>query len=362
MHDDDLNENHVFDVIRDRLSKLTVAKPPPVETIVARGRARRRRSGLAGMGLAAVGLAIALPVIFTSINPAAPAVATHLRLGGGPVHVNLAAYSVDSNANGTVTVALAAKQSFNPSELRQALAQAGIAAVVNVGAFCQTADQPAGFQAVVSSSGRNWAAKSAQSLAGHQTAQAKLTAMVIKPSAMPKRAELSIGYFPDHVAMTLVKVGGRMSCFSSDPPTCNVPLAAHGQSVSSSYGSDATTLPSATTPFGHHSAFGHHHDGAVGYDHNTPSGQHCRPGSGHDVIPDRFRHERASGSPGRASRRVQVPGPGAGRGRRHRRNRRRYDHSPGVRVDDGDDLAHRRFKLTAAVARTGSGPAGVVTG
>ena len=247
MHDDDLNENHVFDVIRDRLSKLTVAKPPPVETIVARGRARRRRSGLAGMGLAAVGLAIALPVIFTSINPAAPAVATHLRLGGGPVHVNLAAYSVDSNANGTVTVALAAKQSFNPSELRQALAQAGIAAVVNVGAFCQTADQPAGFQAVVSSSGRNWAAKSAQSLAGHQTAQAKLTAMVIKPSAMPKRAELSIGYFPDHVAMTLVKVGGRMSCFSSDPPTCNVPLAAHGQSVSSSYGSDATTLPSATT-------------------------------------------------------------------------------------------------------------------
>ena len=246
MHDDDLNENHVFDVIRDRLSKLTVAKPPPVEAIVARGRARRRRSGLAGMGLAAVGLAIALPVIITSINPAAPAVATHPRLGGGPVHVNLAAYSVDSNANGTVTVALAAKQSFNPSELRQVLAQAGIAAVVNVGAFCQTADQPAGFQAVVSSSGRNWAAKSAQSLARHQTAEAKLTAMVIKPSAMPKRAELSIGYFPDHVAMTLVKVGGRMSCFSSDPPTCNVPLAAQGQSVSSSYGSDVTTLPSAT--------------------------------------------------------------------------------------------------------------------
>jgi hypothetical protein len=246
MHDDDLNENHVFDVIRDRLSKLTVAKPPPVEAIVARGRARRRRSGLAGMGLAAVGLAIALPVIITSVNPAAPAVATHLRLGGGPVHVNLAAYSVDSNANGTVTVALAAKQSFNPSELRQVLAQAGIAAVVNVDAFCQTADQPAGFQAVVSSSGRNWAAKSAQSLAGRQTAEAKLTAMVIKPSAMPKRAELSIGYFPDHVAMTLVKVGGRMSCFSSDPPTCNVPLGARGQSVSSSYGSDVTTLPSAT--------------------------------------------------------------------------------------------------------------------
>jgi hypothetical protein len=247
MHDDDLNENHVFDVIRDRLSKLTVAKPPPVEAIVARGRARRRRSGLAGMGLAAVGLAIALPVIFTSINPSAPAVATHLRLGGGPVHVNLAAYSVDSNANGTVTVALAAKQSFNPRELRQALAQAGIAAVVNVGAFCQTADQPAGFQAVVSSSGRNWAAKSAQALAGHQTAQAKLTAMVIKPSAMPKRAELSIGYFPDHVAMTLVKVGGRMSCFSSDPPTCDVPLAARGQSVSSGSASNTTTLPSATT-------------------------------------------------------------------------------------------------------------------
>jgi len=247
MHDDDLNENHVFDIIRDRLSKLTVAQPPPVEAIVARGRARRRRSGVTGVGLAVAGLAIAVPVVFTSIRPTTPAVATHLRLGAGPVHVNLAAYSVDSNANGTVSVALASKQRFNPSELRQVLAQAGIAAVVNVGAFCQTADQPAGFQAVVSSSGRGTAQQSVQATPRRQAAQANFTAMVIKPSAMPKRAELSIGYFPDHVAMTLVKVGGRMSCFSSDPPTCNVPVAVRGQSVSSGSGSNVTLMPSATT-------------------------------------------------------------------------------------------------------------------
>ena len=108
MSDDDMNgrgvtENELFGALRNGLSKLRVPQPPPLETIVARGRARRRRSGLAGMGLAAVGLAIALPVVISTVRTPASPVASHLRLGSGPVHVNLAAYSVDSNPNGTVT-------------------------------------------------------------------------------------------------------------------------------------------------------------------------------------------------------------------------------------------------------------------
>ena len=61
MHDDDMNDDDLFGALRDGVSKLPVPDAPPLEKIVARGRARRRRSGLAGMGLAAVGLAIALP-------------------------------------------------------------------------------------------------------------------------------------------------------------------------------------------------------------------------------------------------------------------------------------------------------------
>ncbi len=164
MHDDDMNDDDVFGALRHGLSKLPVPEAPPLQQIVARGRARRRRSGLAGMGLAAVGLVIALPVIVTSVSRAPGRVATHPRLGSAQVHVNLAAYSVDSNPNGTVTVALATKQNFDPASLRQALAQAGIAAVVNFGGFCQTAVQPAGFTQVVYRSTSASAAKSPRGL------------------------------------------------------------------------------------------------------------------------------------------------------------------------------------------------------
>jgi hypothetical protein len=243
MHDDDMNDDDLFGALRDGLSKLPVPDAPPVENIVARGRARRRRSGLAGIGLAAVGLAIALPVIVTSVNRGAVPVATHPRLGSGPVHVNLAAYAVDSNPNGTVTVALATKRNFDPARLRQALAQAGVAAVVNFGVFCQTAVQPTGFTQVVYRSTSSGAARSRAGSAGNQT---KMTAMVIKPSAMPRRAELSIGYFPNHVAMTLVKVGGPLSCFPMDPPGCDIPVAGQARVAPPISAGATTTLPSAS--------------------------------------------------------------------------------------------------------------------
>jgi hypothetical protein len=250
MHDDDVNDDDVLGALRHGLSKLPVPQAPPLEAIVARGRARRRRSGLAGMSLAAAGLAIALPVIITGVNGPSSRVATSLRLGSGPVHVNLAAYSVDSNPNGTVSVTLATKGNFDPNKLRQALARAGVAAVVNVDAFCQTPVQPGGFGQVVSSGSLKGSANSSAAGAG-QSAQANVTAMVIKPSAMPRRAELSIGYFPDHVAMTLVKLGGPLSCVANDPPGCNVPVvvpALNGSSASQA--ATSTTLPSATTTTG----------------------------------------------------------------------------------------------------------------
>ena len=246
MSDHDVNDDYVVGALRDGLSRLPVPPPPPVEAVVARGRARRRRSGLAGMGVAAAGLAIALPVVITTVNRPASQVATSIRLGSGPVHVNLAAFSVDSNPNGTVSVRLASKQAINARQLRQILAQAGIPAVVNYGAFCATSVQPPGFKQVVSGPPANGTANASSSSSIRSTASADVTAMVIKPGKMPKQAELSIGYFPDHVAMTLVRVGGPLSCVATDPPGCNIPVL--GQAVAAPpSGSDPTNLSSATT-------------------------------------------------------------------------------------------------------------------
>jgi hypothetical protein len=248
MPDHHVNDDDVLGALRDGLSKLPVTQPPPLEAIVARGRARRRRSGLAGMGLAAAGLAIALPVILTSVNRPGGRVAPSVRLGSGPVHVNLAAFSVDSNPNGTVSVKLARGQSFDPRELRQILAKAGVAAVVNYGAFCATPVQPAGFeQVVLNAAPGNRYSKPGTGSSPRSLTPGEVTAMVIRPAAMPKRAELSIGYFPDHVAVTLVRVGGPLSCMAADPPACNIPSAGQARAATPPSPSGVTTAPAAST-------------------------------------------------------------------------------------------------------------------
>ena len=159
MYDDEINDDEELGALRDELSRTPAGEAPPLEAIVARGRAkrRRRRSGLAGTGVAA---AAVLAILFASVGGPAKMPSGH------KVHVNLAAYSVDSNANGTVTVSMAAKQTFDPKALREALAAAGVLAVVRVGKFCRTSDQPPGFSQVVAPT-----ALSAQPAEGTQATQ-----------------------------------------------------------------------------------------------------------------------------------------------------------------------------------------------
>ena len=40
--------------------------------------------------------------------------------------------------------------------------------------------------------------------------------MVITPSAIPAGGELSIGYFSNHVAWTVIAIGQPLSCVTSD--------------------------------------------------------------------------------------------------------------------------------------------------
>jgi hypothetical protein len=209
MYDNDEMTDDVLRAVRDSVCEVPMPAPPPLAAIVSRGRARRHRrlskAAAAGVAIAiVVSLAIVLPTLSGSGNAPLARSATLPKLGSGPVHVRLEAFSVNSNPDGTVTVTVTDEQTVDPNAFRQILAQAGVPALIDVGSFCHTPDQPPGLDQVIQMElGQN--------------------VMVITPSAMPAGAELSIGYFPDHVAFTLVTVGASLTCVTSDPPSQPLP-------------------------------------------------------------------------------------------------------------------------------------------
>ena len=106
--------------VRDSLAK---AYPHiPATEIIARGRRRRARRGLAGAGAACAAIGLTLGLVLPSASQARP------------VHVHLAAWSVDTNPNGTVTFNL--RQVSQPARLQHVLAEAGVPAQVRWGKIC----------------------------------------------------------------------------------------------------------------------------------------------------------------------------------------------------------------------------------
>ena len=131
---DDISDDDVLRATAASLSALPVARPPAAESIMARGRARRRRT-VAGLGLAgAAGVAVlALGVggVFGG-HTAAPAGTT----------IRTAAFTLARNANGTATLTLTKAQVFNPTALQQALQRDGIPALVEMGSYCSSSPAP----------------------------------------------------------------------------------------------------------------------------------------------------------------------------------------------------------------------------
>jgi len=119
--------DHTLTVIRDRLAEAqdSLGEMParvPASEIFARVSKRRHRRGIAGLAAAcaAAGLAVAL-ALPSGTQP-------------GPVHAHLAAWSVDTNPNGTVTFKL--RNTSHPAQLQRALAAAGVPATVRWGEIC----------------------------------------------------------------------------------------------------------------------------------------------------------------------------------------------------------------------------------
>ncbi len=245
MHDgDELNHDNMddgaLDALRRALSDVHTPGPPPLEAIAAKARAvrRRRRSGVAAVGSAAAVVAITAAVL------AAPGHSATTHLGSGPVHVNLADFSVDSNADGTVRLDLSARQALDAPQLAGVLAQAGVPAVVRVGAFCGAAISPSGLrQAVVNVVARN------SSAAGAQVApQREGGRFLIRPSAIPKNAEISIGYSPDQVTVGLVAANRPLTCVVDRAVKCaELPTAGAGATT---LPAPADTAPADTAPAG----------------------------------------------------------------------------------------------------------------
>jgi hypothetical protein len=100
---------------------------PPVEAIIARGqRLRTRRRAITGT--AALG-ATALGATLTLTPPAVPAASPHASASAPSVaQMDLAAWSVHANPDTTVTVTV--HELFDADHLRDALARAGVRAVV----------------------------------------------------------------------------------------------------------------------------------------------------------------------------------------------------------------------------------------
>jgi hypothetical protein len=124
-----MNDDQTLAIIRDRLAEARdgLGEMPRTITasqIIARTRQRRTRRRLAAAGTACAAAGIAAGLALAPGSATRPA----------PRHAQLAAWTVHTNRDGTVTFTL--RNTSHPAQLERALAKAGVAAVVRSGEVC----------------------------------------------------------------------------------------------------------------------------------------------------------------------------------------------------------------------------------
>ncbi len=134
MYDNDLSDSPELRELRDAVSGVATPGPPPLEPIMARGRARRRRrlTHITRLSVGGVAAATALALgVSGAFSPAA-------KLGT----IRTAAYTLHHNSNGTDTLTLNPGELLNPSQLQSDFAQYGIPAKVTSGSYCTSDPAP----------------------------------------------------------------------------------------------------------------------------------------------------------------------------------------------------------------------------
>jgi hypothetical protein len=133
-HDEYLADSTLIEELRDSLAELPVPGRPPLTEITGRGRARRRRrlAGFTGLGVTSAAASVALALGLTGVFGVAPVRSTST--------VHTSAFTLTSYTDGTVSLRLG--QLFDPAALQQALAHAGVKALVTKGVYCSSSPPP----------------------------------------------------------------------------------------------------------------------------------------------------------------------------------------------------------------------------
>jgi hypothetical protein len=134
---DDMSDTDVLSAARDSLSGMPVASPPDVETIMARGRARRYRRrlipGTTGTLAVAAGAALAVTTLAPASHQATP------QARRQPA-AHLAAWTVTKLAGGDISVTI--RQLKDPAGLQSALRADGVPASVTFAGQLNPACRP----------------------------------------------------------------------------------------------------------------------------------------------------------------------------------------------------------------------------
>jgi hypothetical protein len=185
---------------KDALTHVHMDQQP--EAIMARARGRRLRRGLPGVAAGCLAVGIGLGLSLSGGHSAAPDGSP--TASGAPdsqaVHVNLAAWSVNTSPAGLVNVTI--RELKDPAGLSKTLADAGVPVVLTSGRVCTSGDELQVSRVV-------------RKLPGHGA-----VVIEIHPKAMPAGTELVIGIGTlrigsQHVpaaAFGLEKKGSSMNC------------------------------------------------------------------------------------------------------------------------------------------------------
>lgn len=211
-----MNDDELLTAMRTSLTGVSdsltdVHLDRPVSAITGRARARRLRRGLAGGAAAAVALGVGLSLTLTA-SPAA----------SRSVHVNLAAWSVNTTSTGQVELTLRELQ--DQARLEQTLADAGVPAIVSFGQFCEPVSQADNLTATMGTHFIQRPVGRAGILVG----------ILIDPAAIPSGVTVDIGvedfgtghgYFVDEI----IKNGAPLTCHPIHRVKVKEPPAATGR-------------------------------------------------------------------------------------------------------------------------------------
>jgi hypothetical protein len=197
--------NDIDDVllqVRDSLAGAYL--DTPVEAILARSRSQRHKRRLAGLSVSGVAASTVLALGLTGAFGSASPQPVH-----GGAHAHLAAFTLTSNRNGTVTLTLGPNAPLNPGAIQHALAQHGIPALIKAGSYCYSNPAPA----------NNGAVHTYPKLRGYPPGERPpTTRLVINPSVLAPGTEIGFGFLHhNHLFVQNIIYDNAHTCTSSPP-------------------------------------------------------------------------------------------------------------------------------------------------